>query len=102
MEQIELEAMVRDVKGKKVKRLRREDLVPAILYGKHLDQPLCLMMAKKPLVKALSSTDGGKGVLFTLNIRNGETKKEYAILQDIQYHPYKLDTKMYLNLYDSS
>ena len=91
MEQIELEAMVRDIKGKKVKKLRREDLVPAILYGKHLEQPLCLMMSKKPLVKALVSTDGGKGVLFTLNIKDGETRKEYAILQDIQYHPYKLD-----------
>jgi large subunit ribosomal protein L25 len=91
MEQIELEAMVRDVKGKKVKRLRREDLVPAVLYGKHLEQPLCLMMYKKPLVKVLSSTDGGRGVLFTLNIKNGETRKEYAVLQDIQYHPYKLD-----------
>jgi large subunit ribosomal protein L25 len=91
MEQIELEAMVREIKGKKVKKLRGEDLVPAILYGKYLEQPLCLMMSRKPLVKALTSTEGGKGVLFTLNIKNGETRKEYAILQDIQYHPYNLD-----------
>lgn len=91
MEQIELTALVRDVKGKKVKRLRAQGFIPSILYGKHLEEPICLMIPEKELVKALTSTEGGRGVLFTLNIQNGETRKEYAILQDIQYHPYKLN-----------
>jgi len=91
MEQIELTALVRDIKGKKVKRLRTQGFIPSILYGKHLEEPICLMIPEKELLKALSSTEGGRGVLFTLNIQNGETRKEYAILQDIQYHPYKLN-----------
>jgi large subunit ribosomal protein L25 len=91
MEQIELTAFVRDVKGKKVKRLRAQGFIPGILYGKHLEEPVCLMIPEKDLLKALSSTEGGRGVLFALNIQNGETRKEYAILQDIQYHPYKLN-----------
>ncbi|MCX7796241.1 MAG: 50S ribosomal protein L25 [bacterium] len=91
MEQIELNAFVRDVKGKKVKRLRAEGFIPSILYGKHLEEPVCLMVPEKDLLKILASTEGGRGVLFTLNIQNGETKKEYAILQDIQFHPTKLN-----------
>ncbi len=91
MEQIELSAVVRDIKGKKVKRLRAQGFIPGILYGKHLEEPICLMVPEKQLLKALSSTDGGRGVLFTLNIGDGETRKEYAILQDIQFHPYKLN-----------
>lgn len=91
MEQIELSAVIRDIKGRKVKRLRSQGFIPGILYGKHLDEPVCLMVPEKQLMKALLSTDGGRGVLFTLNIGDGETRKEYAILQDIQYHPYKLD-----------
>lgn len=91
MEQIELSAVVRDVKGKKVKRLRAQGFIPGILYGKHLEEPICLMVPEKQLLKALSTTDGGRGVLFTLNIGDGETRKEYAILQDIQFHPYKLN-----------
>ncbi|HPC76963.1 MAG TPA: 50S ribosomal protein L25 [bacterium] len=91
MDQIELSAVVRDVKGKKVKRLRAQGFIPGILYGKHLEEPVCLMIPEKQLLKALLSTDGGRGVLFTLNIGDGEKRKEYAILQDIQYHPYKLD-----------
>lgn len=90
MEQIELNAFVRDVKGKKVKRLRAEGFIPSILYGKHLEEPVCLMVPEKDLLKILTSTEGGRGVLFTLNIQNGETRKEYAILQDVQFHPTKL------------
>lgn len=91
MEQIELSAVVRNVKGKKVKRLRSQGFIPGILYGKHLEEPICLMVPEKELLKALLSTEGGKGVLFTLNIGDGEKRKEYAILQDIQFHPYKLN-----------
>ncbi|MBC7320127.1 50S ribosomal protein L25/general stress protein Ctc [bacterium] len=91
MEQIELNAFVRDVKGKKVKRLRAQGFIPSILYGKHLEEPICLMIPEKDLLKVLTSTEGGRGILFTLNIQNGESRKEYAILQDIQFHPTKLN-----------
>lgn len=90
MEQIELNAFVRDVKGKKVKRLRAQGFIPSILYGKHLEEPICLMVPEKELLKVLTSTEGGRGVLFTLNIQDGGSRKEYAILQDIQFHPTKL------------
>ncbi len=91
MEQVELNAFVRDVKGKKVKRLRAEGYIPGILYGKHLEEPVCLVVPEKELVKILTSTEGGRGILFTLNIQNGEVRKEYAILQDVQFHPTKLN-----------
>ncbi|MBC7250654.1 MAG: hypothetical protein H5T62_10260 [Anaerolineae bacterium] len=43
MEKIELQAEPRTIRGKKVKTLRRQGLVPGVLYG-HRTEPILLQM----------------------------------------------------------
>ena len=83
-DQFELQAEVREDKGKGAsRRLRRlADLVPAIIYGGNKDpQPLTLI--RKDLEKALENEAMYSHVL-TIKVGKG---KEKAILKDLQRHP---------------
>ena len=83
-DQFELNAEVRDDKGKGAsRRLRRlADLIPAIIYGGKKDpQPLTLI--RKDLEKALENEAFFSHVL-TIKVGKG---KEKAILKDLQRHP---------------
>ncbi|MBQ4834521.1 50S ribosomal protein L25/general stress protein Ctc [Pseudoalteromonas sp. MMG010] len=66
------------------RRLRREDKVPAILYGANKDA-VSLSFAHKDMIKAQES-EGFYTHILTLNV-GGE--KVEAILKDIQRHPFK-------------
>lgn len=46
----------RDITGKKVKSLRRQGLVPAIVYGKHIDQPVKISCVKNDLLKVYKAS----------------------------------------------
>jgi large subunit ribosomal protein L25 len=41
----------RDLLGKKVKSLRKQGLIPGIVYGKHIDQPQAISCVKNDLLK---------------------------------------------------
>lgn len=79
---MELTIAHRDVTGKKVKALRKASLIPAIVYGKHLEKPLMISCDKNAFIKIYKA--GGSSTAITLK---GENMKELALVQDIQLDP---------------
>lgn len=82
METIIVEATKRDVLGKKVKHLRLEGKVPAVVYGREIE-PLAIVLDLKSTMKTLSSTSGS--TLVTLNVDNDEIavlvrEKQFGII----------------------
>lgn len=78
---MELKAKKRRIQGKKVKKLRREGSVPAILYGgKGEPQPLVLSQPEFERVYQ----EAGESTLIDLNT---DGKKEKALIADVQHDP---------------
>ena len=73
MQKIVLEAERRTVKGKKVKALRREGKLPAVVYGYGIE-PTPIQMEEKEASKVLASV--GSSTLVTINLEG----EEYATL----------------------
>jgi large subunit ribosomal protein L25 len=79
MEEVRLSASIRTRFGKKVAHLRREDKIPAILYGKSVDKPIPVTLdlgkATKLLKEASSST------LITVDV---DGKEHTTLVRDYQ------------------
>ena len=60
MEKVVLKATKRDVTGKQVKALRRDGQLPAVIYGRHVEQPISISLdahtAELAFAKLTSST----------------------------------------------
>ncbi len=69
-QRVKLQAQRRTVLGKKVKRLRREGKLPAILYGPELEEPIPLVLDYAAVYKAIRSL--GPSALIELEV-DGET-----------------------------
>ncbi len=67
------------------RRLRRENLVPAILYGAE-DDPQPIQLKHNEVVKHLSD-DGFYAQLLMVSVDGGEPVR--SILRDVQRHPHK-------------
>jgi len=86
MKQVTLSAIKREKTGKETaKKLRRQGLVPAIIYGPHFD-PLPIAVKFSELESILHKYKG-ETLLFNLEINNGQTSKVQAILKEYQIHP---------------
>ena len=86
MKQVTLSAIKREKTGKETaKKLRRQGLVPAIIYGHHFD-PLPIAVKFSELESILHKYKG-ETLLFNLEINNGQTSKVQAILKEYQIHP---------------
>jgi large subunit ribosomal protein L25 len=84
---IELNAELRDVKGKGAsRRLRHAHKVPAIIYGAG-KEPQNIMLEQKAVQYVLPNEAFYSQVL-SLNVVG---KKEDVLLRDIQHHPHKID-----------
>ncbi|MBI5893932.1 MAG: 50S ribosomal protein L25 [Deltaproteobacteria bacterium] len=84
MEQIELTAKQRQGVGKEIaKKLRREGLVPAILYGPAIKEAMPLSLNSKDLKKALA-TSAGSNVLVNLKIQDDKKEKRMAMFRGFQ------------------
>jgi large subunit ribosomal protein L25 len=84
---IELNAELRDVKGKGAsRRLRHANKVPAIIYGGGKD-PQSIMLEQKE-VQYILPNEAFYSQVLSLNIGD---KKEDVLLRDLQHHPYKID-----------
>lgn len=88
MELIELNAKLRETKGKgAAKKLRRSNAIPAIVYG----------VKKEPMMLSLDTTgfdtilrkNGSTGLFFNLNIEG--SKKKAVMLKDIQMDAFQLE-----------
>lgn len=75
-----LSAKIREILGKKTKKLRKEGLVPAVLYGQKIKEPLNLEVNSKEFEKILKGA--GSSSLINLEI---EGKKEgiLVLIHDI-------------------
>ncbi len=67
------------------RRLRREGLVPAVVYGHGLD-PLAVAVDHRELMAALA-TDAGVNAIISLDVEGGDTLTTLA--REIKRHPYK-------------
>jgi large subunit ribosomal protein L25 len=84
MEPVKLEATRREGAGKNVaRRLRAQDQIPAVAYGRSLNATP-IAVSPKALLKILQS-DAGRNSFIELEIDGKETVK--SVLADYQYHP---------------
>ena len=84
---IQLKAQPRSGAGTvEAKKARHAGLVPAVIYGRHLDKPQNLQLDARELKAALGKTSG-EHVLVDLEISGGE--KTLALIQDVQHHALK-------------
>jgi large subunit ribosomal protein L25 len=83
MERVELRSQARTIHGKQVKQLRREDWIPAVVYGPDMDA-LSIQVQERSLAKALHSA--GSTMLIDLFV--DEKKKPRTVLaREIQRDP---------------
>ncbi len=83
---LELTAQKRDQSGKgAARRIRRDLLVPAVLYGPKTE-PTPLTVSALQLEKMLKAT-GGESRLLNLNIGDGEGAAKQVLIREIQVHP---------------
>jgi large subunit ribosomal protein L25 len=80
MEQLELQAQARTLFGKKTKRLRKEGLIPAILYGPRTDA-VSLQVPERELSSVLDQA--GTNRLINLLV-DDEKKPRMIVARDVQ------------------
>ncbi len=66
-EEILLTAQPRQVIGKQVNALRRSGVVPAVVYGSHLDKPITLQLEEKTLKQVVSKAGHNRLIKLTLD-----------------------------------
>ncbi|MFQ5427761.1 MAG: 50S ribosomal protein L25 [Thermodesulfobacteriota bacterium] len=85
MEEISLPAGMRSVTGRAVaRRLRREGMTPAVLYGPGIEKSLPLSLNRKELERVLHLS-AGANVIVTLEIEGGD--KKTAMFKEVVRHP---------------
>ena len=101
MEKVIVNAEVREETGKtKVKTLRKEDLIPAVVY-KGGKTPVNLKLKRRNLHDALH-TGAGENVIITLKIKDdGKQKDRTCIIREIQRDPLK-ETIIHVDLKEIS
>jgi len=77
-----IKAQSRDLQGKKVRKLREQDLIPAVLYGHDLKNQN-LSVKKSEFIKVFSKA--GESNLVDLQV--GEGKPVKTLIHDLQYDP---------------
>jgi large subunit ribosomal protein L25 len=88
MDRVKLEASRRDVIGKKVKVLRREGKLPAVIYGKHME-PLPIVLDLRSTTKLLREVS--RATILTIDVDGEEfttlvRERQRGILSGIYEH----------------
>ncbi len=85
MAALELKAQVRSVTGRKVKRLRAQGKIPAIIYGPGIS-PIAIQVDERELERTLRRA--GFTQLLSLQIENGDrATTETVLVREVQRHP---------------
>jgi large subunit ribosomal protein L25 len=87
MEAIELRAEPRTLTGKKAKLLRRQSIVPGVIYGRHIE-PIAVQFEYRELLKALNRAGTSAAVQVALT---GAKEPYLAIFRDVQHNPIRRD-----------
>ncbi len=82
-EAVSLELDPREILGKKVKRLRREGIIPVHLYGQGVESRALQCNAPK-LIQVLSRAGGNTPITITIS---GEGGSQLAFAREIQWDP---------------
>lgn len=83
MSNVTLAAQTRMVKGKKVKNLRREGIVPIVMYGRDLNDALSLQVGSKELQKALHQA----GTSSIIEMKIDGRKSHLVLARTVDRHP---------------
>jgi large subunit ribosomal protein L25 len=84
MEQLVLEAEVREGKGKSyARKLRREGLIPAVVYG--VDEAVSIQLNPEEL-HSLLNTKAGSNIVFKLRVSGEKNKERSVIVKDLNYN----------------
>ena len=81
MAEIQLRAEVRTIIGKKVKRLRQQDLVPGIVYGGGLEEGVPIQVPRRELVKTLQAA--GATNIIQLQV-DGRDQPLATVVREVQ------------------
>lgn len=86
MEEIKLEVQLRDKVGtRKIKSIRRDDSVPAIVYGGEQD-PTTIKLDRRTYEKIMRHHHG-QSVVFHLNVMEGEKSlRDYSVIVKEEQH----------------
>lgn len=93
MEETKLAVQIRNEIGtRKIKKVREEDCIPAVVYGGADKGPTPIKIDRRSYEKIMRAHHG-QSVLFHLDVMEGEKKlRDYsAIVREEQYHPVKDD-----------
>lgn len=89
MKEIQLDVQVRErIGSRKIKKVRREDAVPAIVYGGDRDKATAVQVDRRAYERIMRHHIG-QNVVFHLNVMEGDKKlRDYsAIVKEEQHEP---------------
>lgn len=67
MEKVVLKAVKRDVIGKQVKALRRAGQLPAVMYGRHIENPVAIVLEQREAARSLAKASSSSIVTLELD-----------------------------------
>lgn len=79
---MKLKVEVRDIRGKDVKKLRRDGQIPAIIYGKHMDNSISITCDKNEFVKLYKKAWSSTPITLI-----GEGVDEMVLIHNYQLDP---------------
>ena len=82
MSTLQLEAQPRTLSGRKVRQLRRQGLIPVVVYGA-IDKAVSLQVPERTFERAIR--DGGASQLIQITVADGTSHN--VLLRDVQRHP---------------
>ena len=83
MEKIELEAKKRMEIGKKLKGVRAQGFIPAIVYGRKLS-PLAIVVNRKSFIKNILKSEAGMNAIVSLKLADEEGKIIPVLTHEVQ------------------
>lgn len=89
MEKVVLQAENRDVTGKKVRALRREGKLPAVIYGNNVDAPIAIVMDAHDVYLKMRATTSSSLVTIELEGKEYPTlirEKQMDYLKNVPIH----------------
>ncbi len=72
----------RTATGKSLAKLRKNDIMPAIVYAKHIKEPMMIQCRRQDFVKLYK--EGGRSTVITLE---GDGIKQDVLIHDLQIDP---------------